>query len=84
MATANTWQPPQLDLSVDRYAAFKSWKARWTDYKVVTKLDEQPPEYQCSMLRYTFSEETRRIYDTLGLTADEEKDPKNIHISTTM
>ena len=77
-ATPNNWQPPLLDLSVDRYAAFKSWKARWSNYKVVTKLDDQAVEYQCSMLRYTFSEETRKIYDTLGLTGDEEKDPKVI------
>ena len=78
MATTNNWQPPILDLSVDRYAAYKSWISRWTDYKVVTKLDEQSVEYQCSMLRYTFSEETRRIYDTFALTEEQEKDPKVI------
>ena len=78
IATPTSWTPPLLDLSVDRYAAFKSWKARWNDYKVVTKLDEQSVEYQCSMLRYTFSEETRKIYDTLGLTEEEQKDPKVI------
>ena len=70
--TQNTWSPPILDLSVDRYAAFKLWHSRWTDYTVVTKLAEQTPEYQCSMLRYAFSEETRKIYDSLSLT-DEQK-----------
>ena len=26
------------DISVDRYAAFQSWKARWKDYAIFTEL----------------------------------------------
>ena len=79
MAAGNArWEPPILDLTVDRYSAFKAWNHRWTDYSIVTKLKDEDAEYRCSMLRYTFTEETRKIYNTLGLTADEEKDDKII------
>ena len=74
MASKPTFEPPKLDLSVDRHCAFKCWKDKWTDYAVVTKLDAETPEYQCSMLRYTFTEDTRKIYNTFDLTADEQKD----------
>ena len=73
MAAAK-WEPPKLDLGVERYNAFKSWKQRWKDYSIVTKLNDESAEYKCSMLRYTFSDETQKIYETLGLTDDEEKD----------
>ena len=81
MATANNcnnFEPPKLDLNVDRYNAFKAWNDRWEDYAIVTKLSAESPEYQCSMLRYTFTEETRKIYNTLALTADDAKDIKVI------
>ena len=72
------FEPPKLDLSVDRLCAFKAWKDRWTDYAVVTELEQKSAEYQCSMLRYTFTEETRKIYNTLGLTTDEAKNATTI------
>ena len=80
MATpnTNTWEPPKLDLTVDRYAAFQAWFDRWEDWAVVTKLDQQDAAYKVSMLRYTFSEETRRIYNTLTLTEAEKKDHEAI------
>ena len=77
-ATGVKFEPPTLDLTVDRYSAYKAWFDRWTDYAIVTKLKDEAPEYQCSMLRYTFTEETRKIYNTLGLNADEAKDPAEI------
>ena len=61
MTEKNTWEPPKLDLSVDRYSAYKAWKESWDDYAVITKLAQQEAGYQCSMLRYAFTEETRRI-----------------------
>ena len=79
MAAANTkFEPPILDLSVDRYSAYRAWFDRWTDYSIVTKLKDESAEYRCSMLRYTFTEETRKIYNTLNLNADEAKDDKVI------
>ena len=47
-------------------------------YAVVSKLATETPEYQCSILRYCFTEETRKIYNTLTRTDDEKKDPKVI------
>ena len=64
----NLWSPPILDLSVDRYAAWKTWKSRWEEYAIVTELSTKPQTYQCSMLRYAFNEETRKIYDSLSLS----------------
>ena len=71
VSRGSNFDPPKLDLSVDRYCAFKTWHERWTDYSVVTKLKDESAEYQSSTLRYTFSEETRKIY----LTNNEKKDP---------
>ena len=65
--------PPSLDLSVGRYNEFKQWKTKWYDYEVLTGLKEKPAEYQCAMLRYTFSTETRHIYDSFNLTEAESK-----------
>ena len=57
-------KPPTLDLSVDRFAAFRSWKEKWNDYVLLTDLAAKDPEYQSAILRYTFSTETRNIYDS--------------------
>ena len=70
------FKPPILDLGVDRYASFKQWKARWEDYVIVSELGKKDPEYQCAMLRFTFNEETRNIYESLGLSKD---DSKNVY-----
>ena len=66
-------KPPTLDLSVDRYAAFKSWKEKWNDYVLISGLEAKEATYQAAMLRYTFSDETRQIYESLGLSEDERK-----------
>lgn len=73
MATSksNIIEPPKLDLSVDRYAAYKTWRFRWDDYVVVTKLGNESASYQSAMLRYSFSEETQRIYRTLEISEAE-------------
>jgi hypothetical protein len=78
MASKPTFEPPKLDLSVDRHCAYKAWRDKWKDYSVVTKLEEESAEYQCSMLRYTFAEDTRKIYNTFDLSTDEQKDIKVI------
>ena len=35
------WTPPVLDLFVDRYAAWRAWKAKWIDYCIVTELEKE-------------------------------------------
>ena len=79
MANAqNFWTPPILDLSVDRFAAFKIWRSRWNDFAIVTELAQKEPEFQCSMLRYAFSEDTRKIYESLSLSDDDKKNVNTI------
>ena len=73
MAGSLKWEPPKLDLSVDRYNAFELWYQRWTDYSVVTKLADEDEPYKCSMVRYSFTEDTRKIYESLQLTAAEQQ-----------
>ena len=67
----NLWTPPTLDLSVDRYAAFKAWRTPWEDYVIITELDRKPNQYQCAMLRYTSTEETQEIYQSLNITSND-------------
>ena len=70
--------PPSLDLSVDRYAAWTIWGRKWSDYSLLTKLSEQPVEYQCALLRYTFTDETRNIYESFNLSTEDAKNPNKI------
>ena len=72
------FKPPILDLGVDRYPSYKQWKARWEDYVIVSELGKKDPEYQCAMLRFTFNEETRSIYESLGLSKDDSKNVNKI------
>ena len=44
MASEVKWEPPKLDLSVDRYNAFKTWNDRFSDYAVVSKLEAETAE----------------------------------------
>ena len=70
--------PPSLDLSVDRYAAWTIWRRKWSDYSLLTKLSEQPVEYQRALLRYTFTDETRNIYESFNLSTEDAKNPNKI------
>ena len=69
---------PTVDLSVDRYAAWTIWKQKWNDYSLLTKLSEQSKEYQCALLRYAFTDETRNVYESFNLSTEDAKDPKKI------
>ena len=72
------WTPPVLDLSVDRYAAWRAWKAKWIDYCIVTELEKKAPEYQSAMLRQTFTDEMRDAYESLNLSETDAKDTAKI------
>ena len=50
---------PKLDLSVDRFSAYKSWRAKWDDYVMLTELNTKDAACQAAMLRYAFTDETR-------------------------
>ena len=67
----NVWTPPTLGLSVHRYAVFKAWRTWWEDYAIITELDKKPNQYQWAMLRYTFTEETQEIYQSLNITSND-------------
>lgn len=62
----NALVPPILDLSVDRFLAWKTWKEKWTDYAMLTGLEEKSPQYISAMIRYTFTSETRSIFESFS------------------
>ena len=72
--------PPILDLISrdDMDATWGSWFEKWEDYKVVTELSKKAMPYQCSMLRYCFSDTTRSIYKSLDLSNEERLNPDSI------
>ena len=71
-------QLPILDLSVDRYAAFTLWKETFDDYVLLTDFESQSKKIQAARLRFAFSTETRKIYNSLSLTAEQKEDPEHI------
>ena len=50
-----------IDLTVDRYAAFKSWKTKRQDYTLLSRLKDKDEEFQSAIMCYTFSAETRNV-----------------------
>ena len=68
-------QVPILDLSVERYAAYRVWRERWDDYVLLTNLYEKEKNIQAAMSRHSFSSDTRKVYLGLDLTALERNDP---------
>ena len=70
--------PPSLDLSVGRYNEFKQWKTKWKDYELLTDLKAKTEEYQSAMLRYTFTTDTRHVYESFNLNEEEAKNPEHI------
>ena len=64
-----------MDLTVDKFAAFRSCIEKWQNYVLLSDLKKKPAAYQAAMLRYTFSSETRNIYESLNLTENEKTDP---------
>ena len=65
---------PVLDLSVDRYTAWRAWKAKWINYCIVTELEKKAPEYLSTMLRVN---DIYR-YESLNLSETDAKDTAKI------
>ena len=47
-----------------------SWKTKWQDYVLLSGLSDKDEEFQSAMMRYTFSAETRNMYDSLIITRE--------------
>lgn len=71
--------PPVLDLSVDRYSAYKGWKEKWNDYCLLTGLEGKDDKYINA--RNTFTSETRTIYQSFNLTDEQSQNPETIMTS---
>ena len=74
----NNVNPPPLDLSVNRYSVWRTWRKRWEDFYTIAGLKNEEKSYVAAVIKYTFTDETRNIYESLNLTEQEEKDPKII------
>ena len=56
---------PKLDLQVDRGSDFKAWKAQWTAYFNLSRLNRQAATKQVQALTLFFSRETVTIVENL-------------------
>ena len=63
---------------MNRYSVWRTWRKRWEDFYTITGLKNEEKSFVAATLRYTFTDETRNIYESLNLTEQEEKDPKVI------
>ena len=46
------------------------------DYEVLIGLKGKPEEYQCAMLRYTFSTEATHVYHSFNVNEDDSENPE--------
>ena len=53
--------PGKLDLSVDRGERFITWKSRWQDYALLSKLSTKEPDIQMAIFRSCLDDETLKI-----------------------
>ena len=70
--------PRVLDLSVDHFSAWKIWKEKRNDYSLLTGLKEKEEKYKSTILRYTFTSDTRTIYESLNLKTEESENRATI------
>ena len=67
--------PGKLDLSVDRGERFITWKSRWQDYALLSKLSTKEPDIQMAVFRSCLDDETLKIMRQLTVAEGDEKDP---------
>ena len=64
--------PPTLDLSVDRYSTWRTWRKKWEDFSTITGVQkEEEKAYIAAVIRYTFTDGTRNIYESLNLSQED-------------
>ena len=56
--------PPTLDLGVDRYSAWRTWRKKWEDFSTITELQKEA--YIAAVIRYRFTDDTRNIYESFN------------------
>ena len=69
--------PRPLNLQKHAVENWKLWKQLWTNYSVITKLDQQTEEYRIALFLHAAGEEALRIYNGLDF-AEDENDLKTI------
>ena len=68
--------PPTLDLSVDRYSTWRTWRKKWEDFSTITRLQrEDNKAYIAAIIRYTFTDDTRNIYESFDLSQEDNNKP---------
>lgn len=67
--------PPPLKLDAE---SWKLWKQTWDNYVVLTKLADQPPDYQLATLLSCIGIEALKIYNSMSFATDE--DPKSVDV----
>ena len=67
--------PGKLDLSVDRGERFITWKSRWQDYALLSKLSTKESEVQMAIFRSCLDDETLKVMRQLTVAEGDEKKP---------
>ena len=62
-------EPPKpIDSTKNREENFKLFQSKWTNYCILTKLTEEPADYQSALLLYTVGDDCARIFENSGTT----------------
>ena len=67
--------PGKLDLSTDRGERFTTWKSRWEDYALLSKLSEKAPDVQMAIFRSCLDDETLKVMRQLTVEEGDKKKP---------
>ena len=68
--------PPTLDLGVDRYSAWRTWRKIWEDFSTVIRLQkEEDKACIAAVVRYTFTDDTRNVYELFNLSQEDNNKP---------
>ena len=60
--------PKPIDFTKSREENFKLFQSKWTNYCILTKLTEEPADYQSALLLYTVGDDCARIFENSGTT----------------
>jgi len=64
--------PPEL-FCFDKPAQWPEWKKRFLRYRLASKLTKESGEVQVATLIYCMGNDAENIYETFGLSDDEQK-----------
>ena len=59
--------PKVIDLSRNREENFNIFKSQWHNYSILTRLSQEPEDYQVALLPYTIGDSCANVFETLSV-----------------